>query len=214
MATYSLTFHNRSTNNSTFILYQKDPNPSSGEYSLAWFAVSTLQNMSAKFEWGTTYGFVQAQLGELSPGVVFNTAQNLPADLSTSNAVTLALKGGVLQFSDQRSGPVAGSLAITNAASVPLGFVAEGIGMSDQPLFVVQGQPNMEVQFTPEPEYWIAFGDFVQGEVLDSNVMFGATASQTKQIYGLPIQVPYPTGVYAMTATLDQDNSWTIAEGE
>ena len=33
--------------------------------------------------------------------------------------------------------------------------------------FVKPAQPNMDMKFTPHPEYWITLGDFEKGEVLD-----------------------------------------------
>jgi hypothetical protein len=53
--------------------------------------------------------------------------------------------------------------------------------------------------FTPHPEYWIAFGNFTTGETIDSSSMTN------------PAQIVFPPNVYSMTATLNADDTWTIA---
>lgn len=73
-----------------------------------------------------------------------------------------------------------------------------GIGMSGSPTFVVNAQPNMNLTFTPHPEYWIAFGNFNAGEVIDVQAISNAA------------KIDFPPGIVAMNVTLNQDNTWEI----
>ena len=214
---YQLTFVNESSNESTIIIFQKDPDPSPGEYSLAWLTKSAVQrDFKGVFDWKQGYEFVSGWMEGLQPGKVFTAGDSVKADLENTNAITLARKTGDMEyaFSDQRRGPVAGSLLITNATDIPANTIAEGIAMSGKAAFIVEAQPNIEVLFKPKPEYWIAYGDFEQGEILDSALMAQADVLEdvlgTKQIYGLPTEVRFPAGVFSATATLDSNNAWTI----
>lgn len=209
--TYTLEFINKSSNSSTSILYQKDTKPASGEYSLAWLAAPAAPQATVEFKWEQEYGFVWGPMEDLKPGNVFRSMENLPADLSTTNAITLAEESGSLKFTDQRPGPEKDSLLILNGSTLPMNSAVEGISMSGNGVFVTQAQPNSEIFFSTNPEYWIAFGHFTQGEVLNSKAMFTGEFVRSKRIYGLPQKVEFPNGVFAMTATLNPDNSWTIA---
>jgi len=52
--------------------------------------------------------------------------------------------------------------------------------------------------YTPKPMYWITFGSFEPGEVLDIE-----SISTKKPIH-------FERGVYSMTAILNWDNTWTV----
>jgi hypothetical protein len=47
--------------------------------------------------------------------------------------------------------------------------------------------------------YWIAFGQFVPGEVIDTGAAFAP-----------PVEVVFPPGVSAVTATLTPNDTWLI----
>lgn len=49
--------------------------------------------------------------------------------------------------------------------------------------------------------YWVTAGDFEQGEVLDVTEIANAAA------------VVFPPGVFAMTAVLGANNTWTVSPG-
>jgi len=70
--------------------------------------------------------------------------------------------------------------------------------MSGSGTFVVQAQPNMNAIFTFHPEYWITFGNFKEGEVLDITQITNKA------------QITFPPNIYSMAAILNQDNTWTI----
>ncbi len=95
-------------------------------------------------------------------------------------------------------GPRGGSLYIMEDGRIPVGQASVGIGMSGFGTFVAPAQPNMNLIFTPNPEYWITFGTYVQGEVVDITAVNN------------PAQIKFPLNVYSMTAILNPDNTWTI----
>lgn len=195
---YSLVVKNNSNNSGSFCLYQKQPDLLPNAYSLAWFARPTRPTTMTSFDWTLDYSFVWSETGRLVPGVIFDASEMVPADPASANQITLTNNGGAFTFQDQSHGPQSGTLYIREASSIPMNLAAVGIGMSGSGTFVTQAQPNMNLQFTPRPSYWIAFGNFEQGEVLDVEAL-----SNTAQI-------EFPPGVYSMEATLNADNTWTI----
>jgi hypothetical protein len=199
VARYSLTFVNNSSQNGAACVFQRDPNLGvPNAMPLAWFARWAGPSTRVNFQWTTDYSFVWGQVGQLVPGVTFMSAQMWPADLSTRNMVTFSTAGGNIGFQNPTQGPSPGSLYINEAPTVFPNMAAVGIGMSGSATFVAQAMPNMMLVFTPHPQYWIAFGNFEQGQVLDPYQITNAA------------QIAFPPGVYSVTATLNQDNTWTI----
>src|ERR1700754_3494439 len=119
---YSITFINQSQNSASFCVYQQDPKLGVNNIqSLAWFTkyVNTGEGQQAEFSWTVDYNFVWGQTGELVPGVKFRANQTIPADLSSSNRVTLNNINGAYQFIDQGQGPKAGALTILQDGTIP-----------------------------------------------------------------------------------------------
>jgi hypothetical protein len=166
--------------------------------SLAWFTKRCDTSSSCTFNWSIDYSFVWAETGALSPGVTFTASQNVPADLASNNLITLDYDGA-FHFGTQGSGTPQGSLYIEQTNNIPPNKAAVGIGMSKAGTFVVQAQSNIDVTFTPHPSYYVAFGTFEQGEVLDEQQMT------------LGAKVEFAPNVYVMYATLDAGNRWTIS---
>jgi len=195
---YSIVFHNNSPENGSVCVFQQQPDlniPS--VMSLAWFTKYTNQGTSATFTWNINYDFVWSQTGVLVPGVTFVASQVMPADLSTSNEITLDYNGGY-RFTNLQAGPIPGTLMVFQDSTLPANDASVGIGMSGNGTFVVQAEPNMTTKFTPHPQYWIALGNYNQGLVLDVESM-----TNIAQIKFLP-------NVYSMSATLNPDNTWAI----
>lgn len=198
MATYSLTFQNRSTNSGSVVIYQTDPNGGSRTMSLAWLSKPSQPNTNVVFEWKTDYSFVWDRTGALRPGVVFDAEQAWPADPSSSNTVSFTYQYGNFTFESQGPGPQQGSLYIREGFTLPFNEASVGIGMSGAGTLVTQAQPNTNLTFNTNPQYWIAFGDYEQGEVLDN----GSIAN--------PARIDFPAGGASLTAILNPNNSWTI----
>lgn len=196
---YTLNAVNNSTQTGSICVYQSDPNVNNPQVmSLAWFSKAVAPKTKTKFTWTIDYSFVWSETGQLVPGVVFDASQTFPADLSSTNQVTFMKAGGAFTFANQTAGPGAGSLYIMEDGSIPSNTASVGIGMSGAGTFAVPSQPNMTLIFSPHPKYWVTFGNYEAGEVLDIT-----SISQKAQI-------DYPINVYSMTATFGADNKWTI----
>ena len=197
---YRLVFNNESTNVGSVCVFQHNPDMAIPDVmSLAWFAKGTAPTTTVVFTWSTSYCFVWDEVGEFTPGVVFEAAQTWGADLRDRNCVTLAmLKEEIYTFTDLRHCGHDGSLYIFGDSSLPIKQAAVGIGMAGKPIYAAPAQPNWEWVYTPKPTYWITFGEYEPGEVLDVELIVFKAAIQ------------YPNNVYSMTATLHEDNTWTV----
>lgn len=196
---YSLVFVNHSSQLGSACIYQQDPDITIPDVmSLAWFAKAAAPTTKVVFNWSITYDFVWSETGNLVPGVIFTASQTWPADLTSTNQVTLTQAGGAYTFQNQRPGPRQGTLYITEDGTLPANAASVGVGMSGFGTFAVSTQPNNNLTFTPHPQYWITFGNYVQGEVMD----IGSVNN--------PAQIQFPPNVYSMTAILNADNTWTI----
>lgn len=198
-AQYTVYFVNNSENYGSACLFQRDPGGGGPDVlPLAWFSQVSRPTTRISFRWSVDYCFVWAETGQLMPGVVFEASQMLPADLSRGNKVTFASQWGSYSFQNQTAGPQPGSLYIQQDATIPERQVAVGIGMSGSGTFAAQAQPNTILAFTPRPNYWIAFGRFIQGQVLDVEQLYNAA------------EIMFPPGVYSMMVTLNANNTLTI----
>jgi hypothetical protein len=200
--TYTLTFINNSSNDWTFCCYQTDPKIGPKDVkSLAWYTKMVAAGAEVEFEWTIDYSFVWSEMGSVVPGVIFKASQKVPAGTQEKNAIDFTrISNDAFKLVNQTTDPrYKGSLVIHQDEKIPLNKAAVGIGMSGAGTFIVPAQPSIDVSFSPHPSYWVTFGDYVKGQVLD-------TQQVTKKA-----EVPYPNNIYAMYAILGQNNQWTIA---
>jgi hypothetical protein len=206
---YTLRVNNNSTNMVDMCTFQKDPNIGvPNVMSLAWFAKTAWPSTNLAFRWTIDYSFSWSETGELKPGVYFDASQTWPADPSVDGVSTDRSGGNQIGFSHESNayrftstptpGAQTGSLYIKQDAKIPLKQASVGIGMAGSGTFAVQSQPNLNLTFTPHPKYFLAAGTFTQGEVLD-------VGSITN-----PVEIRFPANVFSMTATLNEDNTWTV----
>lgn len=199
---YTLRFKNRSESQHDFLVYQQgidvnQPNV----YTLAWFAKPVANGVDVDFTWTIDYSYVWSEQGTLKPGIAFIAQQVIAGDLESANLIGFTTQGGAFQFTGLSGTGAAGSLAIDCDGTIPKMAAKVGIGMSGYGTHVVDAEPNFDVVFTPHPEYWITFGDFEQGQVLNIQELVHSS------------QVAFPTNVFGMTAQLDSGNNWTISQG-
>jgi len=202
---YSLTVTNNSTQFRDLCVYQKPvdlgvPNA----MALAWLTAPAWPGTTVTFDWELDYCFVWSQTGSLKPGVTFKAQQTVAADPDNLNAnqTLFDYRAGAFLFSPGNAigTPELGSLYIRELPSIPTGTATVGIGMSNAGVFAVEAQPNLNLVFTPHPEYWVTAGTFQQGEVLDIEQITNEAA------------VPYD-GTFDMTAVLTSTNTWQINTG-
>jgi hypothetical protein len=202
-AQYELVFINNSSNSGDACVYQYDPDMDAYDVmSLAWFSKGTAPTTTLRFYWTIDYSFVWDEVGELSPGVVFQASQMWPADPTGDNCITLTYLDDPNAYTFKDLGPCGeiGNLYIHGDRSVPVKDAAVGIGMSGAPYVVRPAQSNWQWVYTPKPMYWITLGTFEAGEILDIESI------STKQA------IHFDRGIYSMTVTLNHDNTWTVEE--
>ena len=198
MASRTLNLVNNSSTAGSLMVFQQ---LGQGNSSLAWFARYAYPGTTLRFDWDdSAYDFVWSACGQITPGITITASQTVAADLASGNQIAFSYDSANRTFNlhDRSSGQPSGTLIVRQDNSIPGNAVAVGIGMSGAPTVVVQGQPNMTLMFTPKPTYWVAFGTFQQGQVLDIE-------SITQ-----PVQVEFPYNVVSMTATLNADMTWAI----
>ena len=69
--------------------------------------------------------------------------------------------------------------------------------MGGKTVYATQAQPNQNLTFSPQPNYMLAYGSYVEGQVIDVSTVNN------------PIALAYPIGIYSLETTLNADNSWT-----
>lgn len=200
MTNYTLNFINNSNISGDLCVYQTDPSITDPSVmSLAWFTQRCHPTTHAKYTWGIDYSFVWSQTGKLQAGIVFDATQVWLADLKTTNKISLKKESGAYTFYNQTKGDREGTLFIDEDSSIPsVPEASVGIGMNGSGTFVVQARPNMHPNFTPHPLYWVTFGNFIKGQVLDISDITDKA------------EIKFPAGVYSMTAILNEDNTWSV----
>lgn len=201
---YSLNVINNSTNYVDLCVYQTPPDLGMSDVmTLAWFSEPAYPTTTVRFNWTVDYSFVWSNSGALVPGAVFQASQTWPADPSdpTDQQLLLTYSQNAYTFEKGQavSAPKKGNLYIREDATVPLRQASVGIGMSGAGTFAVPTQPNQNLVFTPHPEYWVTAGTFEPGQVLDIEQISDNA------------EIAFPPGVFSMTATLNKDNTWTVA---
>lgn len=197
---FSLVCQNQSSRSGSFCVFQIDPTLGvSDAQSVAWLVKPAHPTTTVTFEWPWSYDFAWSETGELATGVVAASVQVWPTDLDSNNQVTLTFTGGAFTFEDQAAGSDSGKLYVVEDGTIPANRAGVGIGMAGQATFLTQAQPNLTLVFAPDPQIWLAFGDYMVGEVLDAAGMTEA------------IEISYPVNVYSMTAILEEDNTWSVA---
>lgn len=168
--------------------------------NVAWLVKYAYPGTQVRFTWDDAdYSFVWAGTGQLSPGIVVESSQVVPATPVEGNVIDLSYdsRNRTFYFHNQQTGGQMGMLSIRQDSSIPANAIAAGIGMAGKPTLVVQASPNMYTTFQPRPAYFLAFGAITQGEIVDPQT--------------LPTQaVEFPPNVVALTATLGPTNTWTV----
>lgn len=199
---YKVNFTNNSPNYGSIMLFQKSQNTGGDQWmSLAWFTESLYPAGMGSLEWTLDYSFVWSETGVLKPGITFVPSQSPSADLATFHSIGFTYDK-TYHFVNKENGTPSGNLCISEDGSIPLEQASVGIGMSGSGVFAVQAQPNMDHVFAPHPEYWIAFGDYTTGQVLNIDEITHCT------------MIDFPPGVYTVNVSLNSDNSWTVEPAE
>jgi hypothetical protein len=196
---YSCTVKNDSAQSGDFCIFQEVPDVNIPNIvTLAWLAKAANPTTTLKFDWSLDYSFIWSNTTNLQPGTQVATSQNWPCDTTTSNRICLDKLNNAYTFDNQTQGDYRGNLYIDQGQTVQSNKISVGIGMSGNGTFLVPSQPNMQLCFTPKPTYWLVFGSFVEGEVVD-------VAQVTENAFKLDYK-----GVTDMSVTLGANNIFTL----
>jgi hypothetical protein len=174
---YLLGCLNNSTLQGSFAIFQRPPPiVAPGDvYALVWFAKTSRPNTGVTFEWWDNYSFIWSETDVLRPGVTVIASQVIPADPRGENFVDLTVdSAGATSFTPPTAIGEAGALTIRQLSTVVPNRTSCGIGMSGAAAYAVQAEPNITTVFKPHPNYWVVFGHFHAGQVLDLEEITGA----------------------------------------
>ena len=197
---YSINVINNGNQPWKFLVYQQPPSITNG-LCLAWltspYRIAVKDQIS--FNWNLKYSFVWANTGVVRPGVTFKATGVKDCDPNSKNLTDFTYENDTPQLSEPTVGGNPGSLTIKDGNTVPSQTFAVGVGMSGKGTFVVNAGPNLTHIFTPEPKYFVLAADEVtEGEVMDIETITN------------PGELEFPPNVYSLTATLKEDNTWSI----
>jgi hypothetical protein len=201
---HNLWFVNGSVRSGKVCVYHDKSNVKSNDLDLdvlAWMLTGANPSVVVQFTWTIDYNF--AWFNYESP----RSQEFKPADLSTTNSIVLSHNQYGFYFQQPQSVSVNQQLLISEDDSLPsVNNAVVGIGMHDAGTFGAAVTPNNKLTFTPATKlsYWISFGQYTF-EVNDPLII--STLNN-------PGKISFPYGVYTMTATLNQDNTWTIKVGQ
>ena len=200
---YSLTLDNQSGKSGNFCIYTTIPDEEKAKHdfkSLAWFTKCTPNKTKVEFEWDLDYSLTWCQAGKLTPEVKFKAYQEKGVTTSGTSKNSTALEktqDAYRFYNELKPTPVpGGSLDIETSSNIPNGEVSIGLAIGGKTALAAIAQPNLQYTFTPNVKYWVAFGDYEEGEVLDLDNM-------TKTF-----EIKYDTNVYDKTVILTIDNLW------
>lgn len=203
MTQYSLTFLNKSSLFGHFCVYLKDPRQEIDPnlFTLAWLVRPCHKDTKTVFTWNIEYGLTWTEVGTLAEGKVdFTSSETKILDPSNiaDNALGITKENGAYRFTHDAKSYPKGTLGVRSDETIPVSGLTLGITLSGQPAFAMPATPNFSFCFEPHLEYWVAFGNFTPGTVIDVNTVSSTT------------QVCFPYGEYDRTITFNEDNTWTV----
>ena len=196
---YSLTVNNQASHSAYFMVYQNDPtlwDPNA--LSIAWFAKFSNPSPTSKvkFSWGVDWGFSWGDTGKLQAGVQYDASETYEPQGPSDNLITLDYNGAYF-FGTPSAGADPNRFYMQESKNIPVGSSASvGMTMSGNTVYAVQARPNQNLTFSPHPTYYLAYGSYEEGKVIDVSTINN------------PLQLVYATGVYSLTTTLNADNTW------
>lgn len=195
---YNLNILHNGTDQGDFCIYQTLEEQSDNIYSLVWFKKPAHPGTQLNFEWNIDYSFAWSEEGMLVPGVVFKASQILDADPSdvNNNTTKFSRDSNAYHFIPTDNPTKQGKLGIVCADNIPSNSASIGIGMSGKSAFACVASPSLKYTFAPHPKYWVAFGKFDQGEVIDVNRM-------TEKY-----EISFPVNKYERSIELCPNNTW------
>lgn len=203
MATpYVLNVDHQGTSCGDFCIYQTYEDQDEDIRSLVWLRKTAHPGTRLRFDWNVIYSAAWCEEGVLKPGVIFHASEVMEVDPSDvqGNSIAFKRENGAYHFVPSDHKTSQGKLGIRCDGSIPAGKASIGIAMSGNPAFARPADPNLQYTFGMHPKYWIAFGDFEEGEVIDLNRM-------TERY-----EISFPVNQYERSIRLTANNTWEAAD--
>ncbi|MCI9576853.1 MAG: protein RhiA [Clostridiales bacterium] len=197
---YKLNVVNNSLVSGTICLYQTMPDQDDDIFSLAWFTKNANPETRVTFTWSLEFCASWSQTGTLKPGVFYDASQEKVVDPSdpNNNSYLLTMYNGAYQFVKADQTAQKGCIGIFCDDTIPNLKASIGIGMGGKPAFATQALMNTDFTFIPKVKYWLGFGKYEQGQVMD--------LSRMNHIQ----EIAFEPNCYELTAILGRDNKWEI----
>jgi rhizosphere induced protein len=203
-ATYSVTVVNDSELDppASFALFAAVPGATPNPiHALAWQVTQLNPGNRHVFSWAMTWAFAYTATA-VTPGYQWSPEGTLAADpIGTATCAASLGWDGDCTMAPATGQPDGTTLWVTDAATVPLPTVqptSVGLALGGAPACATDAGPNLHQTFTLAPAWYIDDDRYVAGQVVDA-----ATLAQCQPL-------TFPAGVTALTATLEQDNTWTV----
>jgi rhizosphere induced protein len=200
---YSLKCINQSVVPWYFYIYQRTPNQADNNiYSLVWMTSPyklTPQSYIA-FKWSVDYSFFWFDTGKIQPGAVPTAGGIQPASLPSANSVSFNIQNDAPQFSTPVKDASPNQFSILQGANIPNAAFSTGIGTSGFGTLIQQAYMNTGQTFGTNSVFWVAAKmDYVQPtQILSQNDSLNSAS------------FAFPLNIYTLTATLKQDNTWSV----
>lgn len=201
---YSLTVINHSELvQPTFAVFATLPTLASYEtVNLAWLTQQIDEGNKYVFTWDIVWGLAWSAQGT-SAGYQWSGSGKLAADPNSSAecAATFGYNGD-FQLNPTSGTPNGYTLWVNDSPTVPLPkdkVSSVAATLSGNSACATNAGPNLYQTFTLHPTYYIDAGNYVQGQMVD-----GASVSAFQEL-------AYTGGNTALTVTLNEDNTWAVA---
>lgn len=198
MSNYSLNIENKGTFYGEIVIYQKQKNlEQKGSNSVAWMTRTINPGTEATFSWEEIYNFVWGESQNLKTGVIFNENQMIEGSPRIGNKVEFTQNEYGYTFHQSTAPKDIGKLIIEESELIESRKSSVGIGMCGLGTLIWDAEPSTTLKIEAKFEYWLTYGAFQEGEVLD-----------LKEILDKSIKLEYPPHKYNATVAIMADNSW------
>lgn len=196
---YSVKITNHSLVNGKMCLFQKMPDQRDDIFSLAWLTKQCNKGSSVKFKWEIDYCATWAETGVLRPGVTFEAGASMMVDPSNTaqNSLGFTYVDGGFSFEDTGKTTPAGNIGIYPTDKIPNNKASIGVGMNGESAFATQALMNYNFIFIPKVKYYLIFGNYTQGTVMDLSASTDA------------FELKFPPNEFEREIELGEDNRFT-----
>ena len=176
-----LAFVNNSQHSGVVIVYQHPPNTATERaFAVAWQALSVAPASRAIFHWSTDYSVALGQSGNVAVGSHFVPRTTLRVDLVAGVQVTVNPSAGTLQITEQ-GGVEAGALNVSVLQDSTVDRSAVAVRIDGKPSLVVSTPPGVRWTYRPSSTYYVAFGHFMEGMILNTSLIPQSIAVQLEE---------------------------------